>query len=312
MKKKDILEEWAKGEFDEDRLLELKQQFPEADELKEAEQIIASANQLDPKLKHDNEDLWLSIDDKISRSRNVVPIFWGNKTWLGLAASITLILAVLILFKPFDKQSEITFLSAIGEKRTVEFPDGSRAYLNASSKVSYNESSWGTARNVSMVGEVFFDVLAGNKFTVTTPTGIISVLGTSFNIKFRAAVLEVKCKSGKVAVESDGVESVLEPGDFVIFNDSGIMEKGRQEVVGIDAWRSGLFTFRNSPAAEVFKEVERQFGYQITVDDALPDSVLYNGFFNNTNIQDALRNVCLPLGLTYTVNEADKTARVRR
>ncbi|MGN6180348.1 MAG: FecR family protein [Mucilaginibacter sp.] len=68
----------------------------------------------------------------------------------------------------------------------IQLPDGTKVWLNAGSKLTYNADSYGTEfRKVSLTGEGFFDVVKDpqHPFIVTTPTISIRVLGTEFNLR---------------------------------------------------------------------------------------------------------------------------------
>ncbi len=84
-----------------------------------------------------------------------------------------------------------------GSRTNLYLPDGTRVWLNAGSRITYNKD-FGTANNgsgasknnsasreVSLTGEAFFDVAhnPGKPFIIHTKRIDISVLGTSFNVK---------------------------------------------------------------------------------------------------------------------------------
>lgn len=72
-----------------------------------------------------------------------------------------------------------------GSKSKVELPDGSVVWLNAGSKLTYNKDFGKERREVTLVGEGFFDVTKNKEkpFIISTTNINIKVLGTVLNVK---------------------------------------------------------------------------------------------------------------------------------
>ena len=99
-----------------------------------------------------------------------------------------LIIAVLVLFSCNNSSVKISSKDSF---EIVEFPDGSKAYLNNNSSIEYDKNF--DERLVKQDGEVFFEVTKGESpFTVKTAVGEIQVLGTKFNVKSNKKELEVE------------------------------------------------------------------------------------------------------------------------
>lgn len=115
------------------------------------------------------------------------------------------------------KDSCIT-VSTNDEVKTVEFPDGSIAFLNASSSVRYDEDF--TSRMVSQTGEVFYEVKKEDEpFVVITEVGMVQVLGTKFNVNSRNDQLEVDVEEGSVEVKADRFLQKIESGQKALVDD---------------------------------------------------------------------------------------------
>src|SRR5438128_5263988 len=104
----------------------------------------------------------------------------------------------------------------------LEVPDGSYMVVSENSKLIVEDFWSGNLRSLMnlMVGKVRFYVqrFGGrpNPYRVTTPTALIAVRGTTFDVSMdESQVVEVRCLEGSVAVESVGLsdrEVILEPG----------------------------------------------------------------------------------------------------
>jgi ferric-dicitrate binding protein FerR (iron transport regulator) len=112
-----------------------------------------------------------------------------------------------------NKQKQITSISApLGSKSQVELPDGTKVWLNAGSKISYNSNFGESTREVTLSGEAYFDVIRKEKcpFLVKTIKLVsIKVLGTAFNVKAyqEEDYVETTVERGKVQVSKSSPES---------------------------------------------------------------------------------------------------------
>jgi len=104
----------------------------------------------------------------------------------------------------------------------LELPDGSYLVVSENTTLAIQDYWSGNLRSLVniMVGKVRFYIqrLGGrpNPYRVTTPTALIAVRGTTFDVAMdESQVVEVRCLEGSVTVESVGLsdrEVILEPG----------------------------------------------------------------------------------------------------
>jgi transmembrane sensor len=94
-----------------------------------------------------------------------------------------------------------TIHAPLGSRINFTLPDGTVGWLNSGSSLTYN-IPFNTNRNVSILGEVWFDVIKNGQhpFEVNTGTSKIEVLGTKFNISAypEEKYVEVVLEEGKV------------------------------------------------------------------------------------------------------------------
>lgn len=233
--------------------------------------------------------IWDEIESKLDDSETN-----SNKwIWYAAAAVVALIITFSLVIQSPIEQIQIS--TGIAETNIHELPDGSIATLNANSLLSYSED-WN--RQLELSGEAFFEVEKGEKFSVTTPTGVVQVLGTSFNVFSRNGELDVQCLTGKVnvSISSKGYSENIVPGEMITFRADTVRKSHRKpELMG--RWKSGEFYFNNQPFADVMDELKRQFKIQIEFEGE--EEIEFNGYFTNRNLDQALDMVCLPLGLSY-------------
>jgi len=104
----------------------------------------------------------------------------------------------------------------------LELPDGSYMVVSENTTLAIQDYWSGNLRSLVniMVGKVRFYIqrFGGrpNPYRVTTPTALIAVRGTTFDVSMdESQVVEVRCLEGSVTVETIGLsdrEVILEPG----------------------------------------------------------------------------------------------------
>lgn len=196
---------------------------------------------------------------------------------------------------------------------SIDLPDGSAVKLNANSRIHFNSSFWKLNRSVNLdAGEAFFEVEEGSVFTVRTPKGNVTVLGTSFNISLSENNFEVACKTGSVEVKMVDVNKslILSPGEKV--NAAG--ENPIVNIVSeneIDAWVKGDFIFNNVDVKDVFEVIENTTGYRVDTPSGL--ELNYSGQFKKSQtIEEILDIVCRPLNLDYSIDKSKKQISITK
>ncbi|PWJ43141.1 FecR family protein [Sediminitomix flava] len=278
----------------------------------EEKEIIEKAVSIVQKVKVDEptitdahvQKLWSSIAQQTvqqTKSRSLFPQ-WSY----AVAASIALLITVSVVYFQFFQGVQVQ--AEYAEQKTHVLPDGSEVWINAGSKIKYDPEKWAETRTLQLEGEAYFEVEKGSKFTVQTPKGDVSVLGTRFNVFARSDDFRVECYSGKVKVESPNQkEVILEQGDKAVLAET-LLKKEETTTSRIPLWKEGHFQFDNMLLTDVFDEVERQFDVSINFKDQTAiQNRRYTGTFSNKNLEICLEIVCVPMGLKYTVNGQEIT-----
>ncbi len=228
-----------------------------------------------------------------------------NVWWKISAATSVILLLGLFLFQQ-SKQTTVDALYAA--TKTVQLPDDSQIVLNDGSQISFSESKWNDKRFVVLKGEAWFKVRKGSSFTVETDEGLVEVLGTEFNVNAWDGNLTVECYSGKVKVSSDDETFILTKGNRVRFSKNG---KGALEnhLNNSPTWKRKISSFYEDNINNVFNEMERQFNVNINVPSM---DKIFTGIFTHSSINQALHEVCSPLGLEFEINDVTKIITISR
>lgn len=218
--------------------------------------------------------------------------------WFPTAMKIAAVFVICFGIYFYTTTLDTTINTIAAQKQSIELPDASLVELNAMSTLVFNKSNWSTSREVTLEGEAFFKVAKGSKFDVKTSDGVISVLGTQFNVKQRDNYFEVICYEGKVAVTSKSSVTKLLPGESFLVLDGKLLttEKENQST---PSWLQNQSRFKSLPYREVIAEFERQHNVIISLEN-IDDSQLFTGSFTHNDIEIALKSITLPLHLTYS------------
>lgn len=277
----------------------------------EGEDIVAllksgeAASDFDVKTYVPKAVAWEMLEEKILAGKKSKIITMPRRYWItGVAASFILAIGALFLL---SQPNQAVIDTATAESNTVNLPSGSAVYLNANSTISYSEKTWAQERLVELKGEAFFEVTKGNRFVVSTEFGSVEVLGTSFNVRVRNQRLVVSCKTGKVRVSSltNSSSQIITPGLRVSVK-TGVV--GEPEEIGIDQvdnWRDGEYDFESVLLTEVLEELSRQFDIELKYDKNDPQikDRVYNGYFSNQDLSEAIQLICNPMGLKYKTDD---------
>ena len=222
-----------------------------------------------------------------------------KNNWVKPLMRIAAILVISVGVYYFTTNSDTTINTVVAEKTAVDMPDLSQVQLNADSRISFNKKSWDKNRDVELEGEAFFKVAKGSKFNVITKEGIVTVLGTQFNVKQRDNYFEVICFEGSVGVNYKEKSVTLKPGYSFLIIDGNIYAKDLDLRVE-PSWVNNESYFNSLPYKTVLSELERQYGISIETNN-IDLAQLFTGTFKHNDLELALKSVTLPLNLKYQI-----------
>jgi ferric-dicitrate binding protein FerR (iron transport regulator) len=299
MKHDELLTKWLNNEISELEL-ELLKSTPEYSSYL---RIAEAASKLSLPTFNEKK-VYTGISSKTSflqgdfRERNIQPLR-SMKTFLKIAA----VFAIFFTGFHFINQMDTSVNTTIAEKRTIELPDRSEVIMNAQSEIKFNKKNWDKNRNISLNGEAFFRVSKGNTFNVNTDQGTVSVLGTQFNVFARDNKFYINCYEGLVRVSLNGKQIELNAGKeikiengLVIYHDFSNTET--------PSWLLNESYFENATLALVLQEIERQYPIRITTDN-INVEMRFTGAFTHEDLELALKSVCDPLNLAYSISGND-------
>lgn len=193
-----------------------------------------------------------------------------------------------------------------GLQQAIVLPDGSRVKLNSGSSLAYNTFLWKLTPSVTLDGEGYFYGDHQKGFGVKTSVGEVKVLGTQFNVYSRSTTYRVECYQGKIQV---GVSFLSKPEILQVgecFSADIQSQKVRRDQLHFQkdepGWTSGEFYYEMSRFEDVLNELERQYNIKFAGKDRFKN-LSYTGYFNNKDVNVALKMTLSPLGIGYKTSK---------
>jgi len=283
------LAKWLTDELTETELAE----FKKSEAFETYQKIKDSASKItEPSFNMDKA--W----DTLQKSRTIqapkVFTLSPYKSFLRIAAVIALLLAGSFFYLSTLNES---FTTNYAENKSITLPDSSEVILNAESELAFNDKRWNKKRNVDLKGEAYFKVAKGKKFTVETTQGLVSVLGTQFNVATRKDYFEVTCYEGLVSVTINGKETKLPAGNS-LRTIGGKSSLSKAIINGAPSWMSKESSFKSIPLHYVLDELKRQYNIEVTT-ESIDTAQLFTGSFSNENLELALKSISIPLQIKF-------------
>ncbi len=246
-------------------------------------------------------DLLQGLGDA-AKKHDIAPHKKNKSTHFKLPLAMAACLVLGLLF-----QSELVVLmqgdysTRVGERKTVNFDDGSSAMLNTDSAIAVSMN--GRQRMVELLkGEVYFEVKPdpSRPFIVQADHSKTRVLGTRFFVHEMADSDEIKVTSGRVEVTDWRARNpplVLHDSEAV-----SIDAEGRGEIRSLDSvlttsWTKGFLVYQDASLESVINQIRRYRKGLVVYKDSSLRGLKINGRINLREPADML-NV---LGKTLSV-----------
>jgi len=225
-----------------------------------------------------------------------------------------------------------------GSRTNLLLPDGTRVWLNAGSRLTYEKTYGLQSREVNLTGEALFDVAhnATRPFVIHAAHVDIRVLGTRFNVKSyptdRTTETTLLKGSIEVSIKARPDEKIiLKPNEkLVIANDDSALHRRNPAVykpqmteslvnirkpaydskTGINietSWVDDRLIFQDEAFGNLAKDMERWYGVSIHFTKPGLEDLHFTGNFQKETIQQALEALNLTAPFTYTIHENQVT-----
>lgn len=167
-----------------------------------------------------------------------------------------------------------TLSTPSGGQYQLILPDGTKAWLNASSSIHFPTVFKGKERNVSITGEIYFEVAknAAMPFKISYKDVEVAVLGTHLDImayedenSMSTTLLE-----GSVKVTKGSLTRKLVPGQQSNIKKNGDIKITEANVEEVMAWKNGWFQFNAYDIEKVMRQIARWYDVEVVYTGKIP------------------------------------------
>jgi transmembrane sensor len=233
-------------------------------------------------------------------ARNSSAASWSVR-WL--AASIAMFAVGLATVVYLYMFRDPTYVTHVGEQRSIALPDGSTMELNSRSKVRVHYSEHERALEL-IEGQALFRVAknASRPFIVTSGDTRVRAVGTQFDVNKKREGTVVTVVEGKVSVQTNVPDARIDPlavevtaampqmlvaGEQLTVTETAAQPIKRPDVTHAIAWTQRQLVFEAATLTEVAEEFNRYNQRQLIVQDPKLYDFHISGVFASTD-PDAL------------------------
>ena len=286
--------------------------------LHKARELILSVNyEKPPADKHRYNRILESIiqqSSQIQGEKRKSFISWHQFRWI--AASLAIFMSVFLLINTSNEEEQtakklnepvtITKTNPKGIKSTITLPDRSIVHLNSMSTIRY-KSDFTNNRQIHLNGEAYFEVKAqvNSSFEVVSGEITTTALGTSFNVEAYPEdnYIKVALEKGKVKIESENNESLLNPGKAFQFNkstkDINTSEFDNEKAFG---WIRGILVLEENDVKSFVNKIERWYGVEVKIQGTPRQEWKINGKFKNMSLELVMQSIAFAKDINFRIN----------
>jgi transmembrane sensor len=237
--------------------------------------------------------------------------FWRGG-WLRVAAVFLFLLvsggAVFFFWGSRERSTEETerafkddnnriLRTARGKRTIITLDDGSRVWLNADSRIAYNNNfGQNNLREVFLDGEAFFDVAEDKTrpFIVNTTSISVKVLGTAFNVRsFKTdSTVQATLLRGKISLSTgSGQEDVvLHPNQQAVYvkETKQIVLHNKVDPGDYTSWKNGQLNFKDETFENIMHDIERWYDVKIVVESDDDLGCRFSAKIDNKSLEEVL------------------------
>jgi len=266
-----------------------------------------------------------------------------HKYWLWITSGVAASAITFFLFlhqkdletKKIASVAQNTVSTNHGSKSKIQLPDGTQVWLNADSRLTYNESFKGPFREVHLTGEAYFDVAKDkdHPFIIHTQAIDLKVLGTAFNVRSYANEKQTEASLIHGSLEitlhnNPGKKIILKPNEKLLVqnnqfvtsrdqpngtneDDEPMMVLSRVHFQKEDSiaseilWIKNKLAFDNENLENVALKIERWYDVSVNITDEKLKHAAYSGVFEDENLQQVMEALQLTGNFKYTISKKE-------
>ncbi len=183
-----------------------------------------------------------------------------------------------------------------GHISKIELPDGSLAWLNSGSVISYNNRFASDNRDIQLSGEAYFEAAENSQIPMVVNCGElkVKVVGTRFNVSSypEAEEIEVTLEKGAVDLSFSQKESFhkkLKKGEQARFDcKNQKLTVQNVNTARYTSWKEGIINIYDQPLEEVAKRLGTRYNQHFIVNPQIKD-FRYTFTIKNESLDEIIR-----------------------
>ena len=251
--------------------------------------------------------------------RKLVPDF------LKYAAMAIILIGIssLIVYKfsASNRNRTFTEISVLrGSKTQMTLADGTKLWLNASSRIKYSQNYNKKERDIFLEGEAYFEVAknADKPFNVFAGGVIVQAVGTIFNVKAypEERVVETTLVQGAVIVAADNQSSekiLLKSNEQVLYNKPDLQKHENEKILvtkGINAdvftsWITDKLVISSEDLESLAVKLGRKYDVVFHFEDNSLKKLRFTGLLKNETIEQILEVLKISSPVNYRIHERE-------
>jgi ferric-dicitrate binding protein FerR (iron transport regulator) len=285
------------------------------------QQILASPSTIDSEVKmrmlknieaeinSENKDITLNKRSDIRFKLNK----WMRVAALFILPALTAAGTYLFMNKNVTTSAPLVIAVERGQKANITLPDGSKAWLNSQSKLTYSANFNVEKRELQLEGEAYFEVAHNPQkpFIIQSKDMTVEALGTAFSVK--AYVEDSHISSilmrGKVRVTTPSGELILQPNEKVLYDKTSHTMKQSKvaNAANFTGWIHNELRFENESLADIAKSIQRIYNVDIIFTSEKLKNQCYTGTANNNSLESVLNFIALTSPVSFKIDNQQVT-----
>ncbi|MBS1544734.1 MAG: FecR domain-containing protein [Bacteroidetes bacterium] len=273
--------------------------------------LVFQKSELSSSNEFDTEAAWKKVQARIpqAESGNTRTLYF---TWARLAAAIALVAITALMVLVLRQQPVQQYAVSTGPSILRDtLPDGSKAFLNKESSITYAVNLSLRQRTVKLKGEAFFEVQHHEKqsFVIEAQEVMIQDIGTSFNVQAYPDkdTITISVRTGQVRAftpTSDGV--ILDAGQSAVYSrTSKTFHKLEKADTNVLAYQNKVFTFNNTDLKTIVEKINEVYGSHIILHSPALNNCRVTVNFNNED-PDAIADILAETLRLTIIREDDR------
>jgi transmembrane sensor len=292
----EIVEAWISASPDNRR--EFEQQW------KIMEMTSHHSNYLIPNIKNE----WSGMQSKLQQLNRIAPkIKPSYKIFRYKIIYVIAGLAVIgsILIKSFSQKKIAVITHYSKENLLIDtLPEGTLAFLDKHSSISYNNKNLNDKNPVIIKGSVYFKEAKNQQDTIVLKAGTLDIIPyhadiyVSFDTIVQVAFIHVQ--SGNAVIKNDKVQLAIAQGESVQFDEKvGKPEKNEHTNINVYSYATKIFDFNDMPLKEAVGYLEKAYGVSIKLQEIQMGNCRITTRFDDKTLKEVLDIMAYTLNFQY-------------